>query len=89
MHTPGHTIGSMCLIGKNCLFSGDTVFADGGVGRWDLDTGNYEQLLDSLEKLADIMVDDLYPGHGPSARGNAPDHLAMSLRALKMYGRYS
>ena len=88
MLTPGHTIGSMCLIGGNCLFSGDTLFADGGVGRWDLETGNYEQLLASIEKLTDIMVDDLHPGHGPSALGNAPEHLAMSFRALKMYGRY-
>lgn len=88
MHTPGHTIGSMCLIGGNCLFSGDTVFADGGVGRWDLETGDYDQLLASVEKLADVMADDLYPGHGPSAIGNAPEHLAMGLKALRMYGRF-
>ena len=86
--TPGHTIGSMCLIGQNSLFSGDTIFAEGGVGRWDLDTGNFSQLLDSIEKLNDVMVDDLHPGHGPSAIGNAPEHLALSLKALKMYGRF-
>lgn len=88
MHTPGHTIGSMCLIGRNGLFSGDTVFSDGGVGRWDLPTGDYDRLLASLEKLADLNVHDLYPGHGPPALGNAPEHLAMSLRAMKLYGRY-
>ena len=88
MHTPGHTIGSMCLIGQNAIFSGDTVFADGGVGRWDLETGDYDTLLASIEKLSTIMVDNLYPGHGPSAIGNAKEHLAMGLRALKMYGRF-
>lgn len=88
MLTPGHTVGSMCLIGGNCIFSGDTVFADGGVGRWDLDTGDYSQLLASIEKLNTVTVDDLHPGHGPSAIGNAPEHLAMSLKALKMYGRF-
>ena len=78
----------MCLVGQNALFSGDTVFADGGVGRWDLPSGDYDRLLASIEKLADIMVDDLYPGHGSSAIGNAPEHLAMSLKAMRMYGRY-
>ncbi len=89
IHTPGHTTGSICLLGDNCLFSGDTVFADGGVGRWDLPGGDYAQLLDSVEKLGDIMVDNLYPGHGPSIEGSAPEHISLSLRALRMYGRYS
>jgi len=88
IHTPGHTIGSICLLGQNSLFSGDTVFADGGVGRWDLHTGSYEQLLASIRTLSDIMVDDLYPGHGPVVEGNAPEHISMSLRALEMYGRF-
>ena len=88
IHTPGHTIGSICLMGQNALFSGDTVFAAGGVGRWDLPTGSYEQLLDSIRKLSDIMVDDMYPGHGPVVEGNAPEHISMGLRALEMYGGY-
>ncbi len=88
MHTPGHTIGGMCLIGQKALFSGDTVFAGGGVDRWDLETGDYAQLLSSIEKLCDMMIDDLYPGHGPPAIGNAPEHLALSLQALKMHGRF-
>ena len=65
------------------------MFTDGGVGRWDLENGNYEQLVASIEKLKDIVVDDLYPGHGPSAIGNAPEHLAMGLKAMKMYGRFA
>jgi glyoxylase-like metal-dependent hydrolase (beta-lactamase superfamily II) len=89
IHTPGHTIGSMCLTGGDKLFSGDTVFAEGGVGRWDLETGDYDMLLASVEKLTQIVVvNDLYPGHGSPATGNAQVHLDMSLRALKMYGRF-
>lgn len=88
IHTPGHTVGSMCLIGHGCLFSGDTVFADGGVGRWDLDTGNYTQLLASVEKLSEFDIASLFPGHGPSVEGNAAAHLGLSLRHLRLIGRY-
>ncbi|MBA3046644.1 MAG: MBL fold metallo-hydrolase [Candidatus Thermoplasmatota archaeon] len=88
IHTPGHTSGSMCLLGQGCLFSGDTVFADGGVGRWDLETGNYEELVASAEKLADMEFENLYPGHGPSVIGPAKEHVEMSLRHLKMIGRF-
>jgi glyoxylase-like metal-dependent hydrolase (beta-lactamase superfamily II) len=88
MHTPGHTIGSMCLLGGGNLFSGDTIFADGGVGRWDLDTGNYDQLLASAEKLADADFENLYPGHGPSVIGSAKEHASLSLRHLRLIGRF-
>jgi hydroxyacylglutathione hydrolase len=88
IHTPGHTIGSVCLLGHGNLFSGDTVFADGGVGRWDLETGNYDQLLASVEKLANLNFPNLYPGHGPCVEGSAQSHLAMSLRHLRLIGRF-
>ncbi|MDD4307192.1 MAG: MBL fold metallo-hydrolase [Thermoplasmata archaeon] len=88
IHTPGHTVGSMCLLGPGCLFSGDTVFADGGVGRWDLDTGNYSQLLASVEKISELDVESLFPGHGPSVEGNAAAHIGLSLRHLRLIGRY-
>ena len=88
IHTPGHTVGSMCLIGGGSLFSGDTVFADGGVGRWDLETGNYDQLLASVEKLSGLEFEDLHPGHGPSVKGNAGAHVGLSLKHLRLIGRY-
>ena len=30
VHTPGHTPGSICLLGEGHLFSGDTLFAARG-----------------------------------------------------------
>ena len=67
LHTPGHTKGSICLIGDGVLFSGDTLFAK-GVGRTDLPTGAREKLDQSLTKLKRLN-DKLrvYPGHGPTA----------------------
>ena len=32
MHTPGHSLGSICLVGERLVFSGDTLFA-GGIGQ--------------------------------------------------------
>ncbi len=67
IETPGHTIGSICLYSESekILFSGDTLFYE-SVGRWDLPTGNKEQLFESLDRILSLPKDtDVYPGHGP------------------------
>ena len=66
LHTPGHTPGSICLLGQGAFFSGDCLFA-GGIGRVDLPGGDERAMLRSLERLAGLDRDLLvYPGHGPS-----------------------
>ena len=87
IHTPGHTEGSICLYHKNSksLFAGDVVFTGGSVGRWDLPTGDYGQLAQSIEKLGKMDVKNLYPGHGPYAEGDAIEHIGMGLSALKSF----
>ena len=68
IYTPGHTQGSICLLGEGVLFSGDTLF-NYGVGRSDLpgSGGNHEQLIESIKKRLLVLGDDIkvYPGHGP------------------------
>ncbi len=85
MHSPGHTVGSVVLYNENelSIFSGDTIFAFGGVGRWDLDTGNLTQLLESIKKLAELEIRNLYPGHGPWINENGNEHVIMALTALE------
>lgn len=70
IHTPGHTSGSICLLeqDKSYLFSGDTVFK-GSVGRYDLPSGNLEDLKESLKKLCNVTVREVFPGHGESFPG--------------------
>lgn len=64
LHTPGHTIGSVCYIIENSVFTGDTLF-EGTVGRTDFPTGDFSMLKASLEKLKALEKDcRLYPGHG-------------------------
>lgn len=86
--TPGHTIGSIVLYDdeSKSLFSADTVFTDGGVGRWDLITGNYTQLVSSLKKLTKLDVKNLYPGHGPYSEGNGSEHIKLGLEYLEGFG---
>lgn len=64
MHTPGHTPGSICLVGKQLVFTGDTLFA-GGIGRTDFPGGSMSDMGISLQKLTslpDYLL--VYPGHG-------------------------
>ncbi len=64
IHTPGHSKDSICLIGDNKIFSGDTLFV-GNCGRIDLPGGSakelYHSLFDVLHSLDDDLV--LYSGH--------------------------
>ncbi|MDP2717230.1 MAG: MBL fold metallo-hydrolase [Candidatus Micrarchaeota archaeon] len=64
MHTPGHTPGSVCFLYQDILFSGDTKFAGGGVGRTDFWGGNAMDLEKSLEKIGQLKYRLLAPGHG-------------------------
>ncbi|MBN2517601.1 MAG: MBL fold metallo-hydrolase, partial [Candidatus Altiarchaeota archaeon] len=82
--TPGHTPGSICLYNEEekILISGDTVFAQ-GFGRYDLVGGDREQLKRSLKELSKLEIKELYPGHGPSARGfRISDNLRSALTFL-------
>jgi len=63
--TPGHSEGSSCLQTGEYLFSGDTMFAEGGYGRTDLWGGSDEQMMDSLKQLFAFQDNiKVYPGHG-------------------------
>jgi len=65
LHTPGHSKGSISLIGENCVFSGDTLFA-GSIGRYDFPDSSFEEITNSLKKLMVLPENFIvYPGHGP------------------------
>jgi glyoxylase-like metal-dependent hydrolase (beta-lactamase superfamily II) len=64
IHTPGHSPDSICLLVKNILLTGDTLFV-GECGRTDLSGGSatemYNSLFNKLMRLNDAI--ELYPGH--------------------------
>lgn len=63
--TPGHTIGGMCYLLEDCLFSGDMLFYE-TVGRVDLPGGNITDMKESLDRMMWLFDDDIkvYSGHG-------------------------
>jgi len=83
IHTPGHTIGSICLYEKKSgiLISGDTVFV-GGVGRWDLPTGDFDSLAASIKKLFALGPESIYPGHGSYAGANGKQRIKEDLNGI-------
>ena len=66
IHTPGHSPGSICLLGHGVLFSGDTLF-NYGIGRYDTPGGSYAQIMNSIHAKLMVLPSEtvVYPGHGP------------------------
>lgn len=62
---PGHTSDSVSYLFDNNLFCGDFIFKD-SIGRWDLETGNYNELMKSINKIKKYNDLIIYPGHGDS-----------------------
>lgn len=64
VETPGHTVGSVCFLVNDCMFSGDTLF-QGSCGRTDLPTSNGVAIMESLKKLKNLDGNfTVYSGHG-------------------------
>ena len=61
--TPGHTPDSLCFLYKDILFSGDTIFNDGGIGRTDFPDSDSGKMQESLDKLKKLEYNVLAPGH--------------------------
>lgn len=89
LHTPGHKNDHLCLYSRatDVLFAGDLVFANGGFGRTDLDEGDRELLVESIERVLDTVDADLralHTGHGPSVTTNPRRDIELALQAAKM-----
>lgn len=65
VHLPGHTKGSICLLGDSYVFVGDILFEQ-GYGRTDLPGGSDIEMEKTLKKLAEIipLKTVVYSGHG-------------------------
>ena len=64
LHTPGHTPGQLAVHvpEERVVFTGDTIFSE--VQTW-LMTSNVDQWIEALERIRQLDVDRVVPGHGP------------------------
>ena len=66
IHTPGHSPGSISLVGPGFVLTGDALFNQ-SIGRTDLPGGDLDTLVRSITERLFTLDDDtiVYPGHGP------------------------
>ncbi len=63
LHTPGHSMGSVCYICDDVIFSGDTLFCC-SIGRTDFPGSNPKLMVSSLEKIYNLDGNyKIFPGH--------------------------
>lgn len=65
LHGPGHSPGSLILIGERLAVVGDVLFR-GSIGRTDLPGGSYARLMQTITEKLLVLEDDVVvlPGHG-------------------------
>ena len=70
LYTPGHAEGSVCFYSEadGFVVTGDVLFKD-TIGRTDLPTGDFDQLMTSIHTRLFTLPPDtvIYPGHGPDS----------------------
>lgn len=90
IHTPGHSEDAICLYtsfgSQKILFSGDTVFAEGGHGTVTADT-NFKNYRDSVKRLTTYGATALLPGHRQFVLADGNEHVKML--AKKLSGRWT
>ena len=86
IETSGHCSGMLSFLmkaeGKNHLFSGDTIFHGGRILMTNVYDCDFQQYVRSLQKLANLAVDVLLPGHQCVALGAGQSHIQKALDCL-------
>lgn len=82
IHLPGHSAGSIGLFNEEhrLFMSGDTIYADGAIGRYDLVSADPAALKHSLDLIADLRVNILLPCHNRIVKGGAEPMVRNTVR---------
>ncbi|TFG32245.1 MBL fold metallo-hydrolase [Candidatus Thorarchaeota archaeon] len=84
-HTPGHSLGSICLdiLETGILITGDTLFPGGSFGRTDFPTGDERALVESLRRISEMTFEIGLPGHMNAMKFNAKKSALASYQMAK------
>lgn len=87
--TPGHTAGSICLLYRDFLFTGDHLWWNPDQGRLSASRAynwhSWKQQLDSLERLLGFEFTWVLPGHGSIHHADSPAAMRTDLeRAIRI-----
>jgi hydroxyacylglutathione hydrolase len=89
MYTPGHAPGHVCFYAaeEGVIFDGDVLFGN-GIGRWDLEGGDYDVLMASIEDKLMTLPDEtrVLSGHGPATTIGAERPFIRYLQEHGIYG---
>ncbi|MFP8957986.1 MBL fold metallo-hydrolase [Natrialbaceae archaeon A-CW3] len=88
LHTPGHKDDHLCLYAAEpgILFAGDLIFQNGGFGRTDLPEGDRATLIESIDRVLEVVdgeLSELHTGHGPSVTTRPYDHVELAGRMAR------
>ncbi len=89
LHTPGHKDDHLCLYSPDAstLFAGDLVFQNGSFGRTDLEEGDRETLIASIDRVLETVdegLSEMHTGHGPSVTGRPYEDIELAAKAARM-----
>jgi len=87
LHIPGHSAGSVALYEpvQKVLIPGDVVYADYGIGRFDVHRSSGSALKQSLQLLAELDVKILLPGHNRIIKDVKPGYIRNTLKQWEYY----
>ena len=89
-HTPGHSPGSICyyepekkiLICGDLIFKGELNYNMGSFGRYDFPGSSLRELKDSINRMHNLDVSVLLPGHMPPVLENANLHTNLAFKTV-------
>ncbi|UPV73964.1 MBL fold metallo-hydrolase [Halorussus limi] len=89
LHTPGHKNDHLCFHSPaaSVLFAGDLIFQNGSFGRTDLEEGDRDLLVESIDRVRDRIDETLsamHVGHGPSVTTNPYQDVELAASAARM-----
>ncbi|MCD2199531.1 MBL fold metallo-hydrolase [Halobacterium sp. KA-4] len=87
LHTPGHEPHHLVFYSQDAsvLFAADLVFANRAFGRTDLEGGDRDTLLRSIDRVLDVVdePDVMHAGHGPSVTTGAIENIELAAKAAR------